>query len=263
MISLRPRLMPTDTTHKRIKWQGKLRHRGERKQKANVKVIMEGKNSERERMYNKLILRKERESMCCGKEAKTKGIVFTKSSSFFFSDSLHKKTWYSASVWIWPKTVSERQRDKETEAGQESHHVEIGADFDSSGQVPHNAIPIMPRWEKDSWVKGVWLQNKHFVLMALSLNNTNMYIKTMIGMRRKKGRRKSTVLVWGVSHFLWVRWSAEVSESVDERNKQTLYYVLWLCPCLLGYYQISHVLKCITEELRVPVTIILIKKIKG
>lgn len=45
---------------------------------------MEGKNSERERMYNKLILRKERESMCCGKEAKTKGIVFTKSSSFFF-----------------------------------------------------------------------------------------------------------------------------------------------------------------------------------
>ncbi len=38
-----------------------------------------------------------------------------------------------------------RQRDREVQGSQESHHVEIGADLHSSGQVPHNAIPIMPR----------------------------------------------------------------------------------------------------------------------
>lgn len=69
------------------------------------------------------------------------------------------------------------KRGKEAKAGQETHHVEIGADFDSSGQVPHNAIPIMPRGEKDSWIEGVWLQNKHFVLVTLSLNNMDICIK--------------------------------------------------------------------------------------
>lgn len=48
-----------------------------------------------------------------------------------------------------------------------THHVEIGADFDSSGQVPHYAIPIMSCREKDSGIKGVGLQNKHFILMTL------------------------------------------------------------------------------------------------
>lgn len=54
---------------------------------------------------------------------------------FSFSENMAKES----------ERESKRQRDKETEAGQESHHVEIGADFDSSGQVPHNTIPIMPR----------------------------------------------------------------------------------------------------------------------
>lgn len=67
-----------------------------------------------------------------------------------------------------------RQRDRETHGAPKSHHVEIGADLDSSGQVPHNAIPIMPRREKDSWIKGVWLQNKHLILVTLSLNTMNM-----------------------------------------------------------------------------------------
>lgn len=163
----------------------------------------------------------ERKGKACvvGKKQRLKELVLQKANLFFLIHCIRKHD--IQLVWIWPKTVSERQRDKETEAGQESHHVEIGADFDSSGQVPHNTIPIMPRWEKDSWIKGVWLQNKHFVLMALSLNNMNIYIKTMIGMRRKKGRNKSTVFFCGASHFLCVRWSAEVSESVNETNKQT------------------------------------------
>lgn len=50
---------------------------------------------------------------------------------------------------------------------EKSHHVEIGADFDSSGQVPHDAIPIMSCWEKDSGIKGVGFQNKNFILMTL------------------------------------------------------------------------------------------------
>lgn len=50
---------------------------------------------------------------------------------------------------------------------QNAHHVEIGADFGSSGQVPHDAIPIMSCREKDSGIKGVGLQNKHLILMTL------------------------------------------------------------------------------------------------
>lgn len=50
---------------------------------------------------------------------------------------------------------------------QNAYHVEIGANFDSSGQVPNYAIPIMSCREKDSGIEGVGLQNKHFILMTL------------------------------------------------------------------------------------------------
>lgn len=62
---------------------------------------------------------------------------------------------------------------------QNTHHVEIGADFDSSGQVPHYAIPIVSCREKDSGIKGVGLQNKHFILMTLYKNKIYVHIKTL------------------------------------------------------------------------------------
>lgn len=69
--------------------------------------------------------------------------------------------------------------ETKTHDSQNTHHVEIGADFDSSGQVPHYAIPIMSCREKDSGIKGVGLQNKHFILMTLYKNRTYMHIKTL------------------------------------------------------------------------------------
>lgn len=69
---------------------------------------------------------------------------------------------------------------KKTRLSQNTHHVEIGADFDSSGQVPHYAIPIMSCRKKDSGIEGVGLQNKHFILMTLyKKTNTYIHIKTL------------------------------------------------------------------------------------
>lgn len=68
-----------------------------------------------------------------------------------------------------------------------THHVEIGADFDSSGQVPHYAIPIMSCREKDSGIKGVGLQNKHFILVTLYKKKKYAYtLKEWDDSQRKK-----------------------------------------------------------------------------
>lgn len=84
-----------------------------------------------------------------------------------------------------------RRRDwriREARSGRQSHHVEVRADLHSSGQVPHDAIPVMTRWEKDSWIEGVRLQNKHLVLMTLLLDDINGEITAPQEM--KKGRKK-------------------------------------------------------------------------
>lgn len=48
---------------------------------------------------------------------------------------LHTNLWF-IKFYHEHETVKKKKKEK-------SHHVEIGADFDSSGQVPHDAIPIM------------------------------------------------------------------------------------------------------------------------
>lgn len=78
-----------------------------------------------------------------------------------FQGSISVKSDWNKNIWI----------------SQNAHHVEIGADFDSSGQVPNDAIPIMSCREKDSGIEGVGLQNKHFILMTL---NKKKYIHKYI-----------------------------------------------------------------------------------
>lgn len=48
-----------------------------------------------------------------------------------------------------------------------NYHVEVGAYFNSSCQVPHNSIAVVASGEQHSGIEGVWLQHKHLVLVAL------------------------------------------------------------------------------------------------
>lgn len=85
--------------------------------------------------------------MCCGKEKKKNS---TKIPEYFLTHFTRRDDgnmrMVSPSASVRPAEDSERERhqDKGTKRERESHHVKIGADFDSSGQVPHYAIPIMP-----------------------------------------------------------------------------------------------------------------------
>lgn len=97
---------------------------------------------ERERMPNKEGQWEiNRKGMCSGKAANIPNEKPQTSShkrgTNGFSGNDKKKERNASKVQI--------QRDEEVYDGKEPHHVEIGTDLDSSGQIPHNTIPIMPR----------------------------------------------------------------------------------------------------------------------
>lgn len=61
----------------------------------------------------------------------------------------------------------ERVRQGLREVSIVSYHVEVGADFDSPGQVPHDGVPVMAGREQDSGIERMRLQHKHLVLVSL------------------------------------------------------------------------------------------------
>lgn len=78
---------------------------------------------------------------------------------------------------------AEAKRHTDTDMETQTNHVKIRADLDSSLQVPHNAVPIMPGREKNPWIKGMWLQDEHFILVTLSTNNRNIMTATRLQKR--------------------------------------------------------------------------------